>query len=269
MIINEYRFNLLYKLFKFQFISLFVQLFIGVINGFSQGRFSGTFNNPNQLGYYVLLMVGFLFYYADKTNIKSRNIIIGLLFSFALILTSLSNAAIIAWFFMFFFFILSNTESKKIKKRIIIFSITLIILFFIIYFNTDYIQNSNLYQGIINRLGSTQNQIENISEVRGYYRITNYPQYWLFGAGEGLYSRFGSNLEFHSILGNIQVSYGIIGTLLFITILYYILKKNNFRYWYIVASILLYGLAHNGIRNTLFWILLSVLIIKIDDNVNN
>lgn len=102
---------------------------------------------------------------------------------------------------------------------------------------------------------------ENLITDRGYYRITEYPEYWILGAGEGAYlERFGRIMEFHSTLGNIQVSYGIIGLILFLKFLYLALKNNKFRDWYILFCILIYGITHNGIRNSLFWIFLALLV---------
>ena len=82
----------------------------------------------------------------------------------------------------------------------------------------------------------------------------------MFGAGEGANYRFvGHGGEFHSTIGVVQLSYGMIGTLMFILLICISLKTHNFKWWFIIASILTYGLSHNGSRNSMFWILLVLM----------
>ena len=75
---------------------------------------------------------------------------------------------------------------------------------------------------------------------RGYDRLVKYSQYLLFGAGEGDYSRFGYDIEIHSTLGNILMSYGIIGLLLFVTMIILAIQSNKWRDSYIIFFIFLY-----------------------------
>jgi hypothetical protein len=96
-------------------------------------------------------------------------------------------------------------------------------------------------------------------EGRGYDRIWKHPEYWIFGAGEGEYYRFGVGMEFHSTLGNLQVSYGILGLGLFLIMLFLIMRHDRYQNAYIILFLMMYGLTHNGIRNTLLWILLGLL----------
>jgi hypothetical protein len=55
------------------------------------------------------------------------------------------------------------------------------------------------------------------------------------------------------------------------------LYKDAFQSWYIIAFIMAYGLTHNGIRNSFFWILLALIAVNryiyVEmnqiDNINN
>ena len=130
----------------------------------------------------------------------------------------------------------------------------------VIYNTTQIIQNNSLINSVQRRIQNIGKDSDDNLEGRGYYRIYEYPEYWLFGAGEGEYSRFRyGEIEFHSTLGNIQVSYGLVGILLFINLMRLALKNDRYRSWYILFMIMLYGLTHNGIRNSLFWILLALM----------
>jgi hypothetical protein len=94
--------------------------------------------------------------------------------------------------------------------------------------------------------------------MRGYDRIVNHPEFWFFGAGEGSFQRFESVLggEIHSSWGTIFFSYGLIGTLLFLLFFLNVFKyKKNFFYF---MPIFFYGLTHQGLRSTQFWILLFI-----------
>src|SRR2546422_1043712 len=73
----------------------------------------------------------------------------------------------------------------------------------------------SLEERVLKRLAS-QGKEESM-EMRGYDRMTNHPQYLLFGAGEGAYYRFQSAWprELHSSYGTLLFCYGIFGTALF------------------------------------------------------
>lgn len=241
-------------------ISLIIQLFIYVISGgFSGGRMVGGFNNPNQLGYYSLLSLSILLFASKKIEIRIRGFILGILLSTILCFSSLSKAAILSYIGMFIFYLLSNNKNKKMERIFIVILFVIIINF--VYQYTDFIQNNDLYLAVQKRITSIGMDSDDSLEGRGYYRITEYPQYWIFGAGEGEYSRFrNQSMEFHSTLGNIQVSYGLIGMILFLRLLFIALKNDGYKNWYVLLFILVYGLTHNGIRNSLFWIILALMV---------
>lgn len=238
--------------------SLLIQFVMFITSGgYSGGRYSGTFNNPNQLGYYAILVTALILITITKSEKVSLKPFIGILISFILVIVSLSNAAIISWFIMLFCYVFFEKSNKKFRKKLFIISLITLIIGYFIYINFGIIQNNALYEALVGRLSTTQNKIEAVGDVRGYNRILGYPEYWLLGAGEGAYFRFGGNLELHSTLGNIQISYGIIGIIIFLRLLYVCLKSIKFRYWYIILAVMVYGMTHNGIRDSIFWILLA------------
>ncbi|MDR0138856.1 hypothetical protein RFW18_13960 [Metabacillus idriensis] len=241
-------------------VSVFLQIFMFFLGGgFIGGRMTAGFNNPNQLGYYALLVASLLIFTSRKT-VKSELVVLGIISSLTLAAVSLSKAAIISISGFIIISLFTKNENKIFKRNFIIYFILIAIVTGYIYQTTTFIQNNQLVLSVQNRINSIGNDSDDSLEGRGYYRITEFPEYWIFGAGEGGYKRFGPlGNEFHSTLGNIQVSYGIIGVFLFLRFVFLALKNDNFRSWYIITFILIFGVTHNGIRNTVFWILLALI----------
>lgn len=243
-------------------ISVLSQTIIFFINGgFTGGRMVGSFNNPNQLGYYALLTTSILIILSKKLEIKPLWFILTYFSNAALIIASLSSSTLAAYLFLTVIFIFTKIKNKKIKKRFVLTLVLIFILIFIIKQRTDFFETSLMIEGLKTRSTTIESKTSGIVEDRGYNRIIEYPEYWMFGAGEGAYiQRFGKSMEFHSLLGNIQVSYGIIGLVLFIRLLYLTIKKEFLNKWYILTTVMFYGITHNGIRSGLLWILLSLLL---------
>src|SRR5690606_25026545 len=76
---------------------------------------------------------------------------------------------------------------------------------------------------------------------RGYERLWEYPQYLIYGAGEGAHWRFmdvlyaersiGGGREIHSGLASVLFSYGIFGFALFAGFIYAIFRKAQPLLW--------------------------------------
>ena len=161
--------------------------------------------------------------------------IVGILSSMILVFASLSKAAILSFIGLLFFFFASKSQNKKFKRKLIVIVAIIFLMVGVIDDATSIIRDNSLINSVYSRIQGIGDDSDDSLEGRGYYRINEYPQYWLFGAGEGEYSRFRhQRMEFHSTLGNIQVSYGIVGSLLFIIFMLAALKNNSYRDWYIL-----------------------------------
>ncbi len=257
----DYDYKVIEVTYMATLISLIVQIIMYLVGGgFSGGRVVAGFNNPNQLGYYGLVTFALLILSSRRIKVKGRWFVLGICISAILCFSSLSKAAMLSYMGMSCFYIFSNNKNKKLKRNInIIIILSVIILYFIYQFNRELIISNGLYISVERRINSIGMDGDDNLEGRGYYRITEYPQYWIFGAGEGEYYRFNQAMEFHSTLGNIQVSYGLVGLSLFLGFIIIALQKDRFRSWYLIGFILIYGLTHNGIRNSLFWILIALI----------
>jgi hypothetical protein len=97
--------------------------------------------------------------------------------------------------------------------------------------------------------------------TRGYDRIVNYPEHVLFGAGEGAYERFRSELyasELHSSYGTLLFCYGIPGTALFTLVLWLFCRHDPWTALFVIPA-LVHGMGHQGLRFAFFWATLAFL----------
>ena len=248
-------------IFSSTVLSVGIQITSFILSGgFTGIRQIGNFNNPNQLGYFGILSLCILIFVGNRILLNRFVYFFSLFFASVLTLASLSKAAIVSLFVLFLTFFVSRSSNKKLKTGLFILILVFMVLFFILEeFAIFSFLDIPLVKSVNSRLEAIGQDSDDSLEGRGYYRILYYPNYWIFGAGEGEYPRFGSKgMEFHSTLGNIQVSYGIIGLVLFAIILRLALKMSNRQEAYLLFVLLLYGLTHNGVRNTLLWILIAL-----------
>lgn len=255
----KYRAHVFKVIFYAVLLSVFLQVLLVPTIGARVGiRTIGFFNNPNQLGYYSLLSCALLLFMSDRLRVNHWLLVLGVLSSTLLCLLSLSSGAILAFFGMLFYFVLLHKKDRKFQKKVWTFLLILLAATSVLgsmYVGT--ITSSVLYRNVFFRL-STMGQSADDSLAGRFYNRLGYPEYWAFGAGEGAYFRFGSGVEFHSTLGNLQVSYGIVGLGMFLALLYIAMKRSRWQAAYLVFWILFYGLTHNGIRSTFLWIIIGL-----------
>lgn len=253
--------NRIYKYIYYAVVvSVIIQFALILIN-INPGIYRRTnfFNNPNQLGYFGLLSLSIIFYLVNKIKLNLYLFYFVLAASIILIIVSLSKAAIVSSLVMCICFIYF---SKKNIKLFFVSLFLIILLLIVLIFNLGLIVETDLFKTVGERIYTIGQQNDDSLAGRGYDRIWNYPRYLLFGAGEGMFSRFKSQIggrEIHSTIGNLFFSYGIIGLAIFALIMFQVIYKNDFACIYILFPIFLYGLTHNGIRHTFFWFLISLI----------
>lgn len=216
-------------------------------------RSIGSFNNPNQLGYYSVVSFSIFSIIAKDFKLNFFFEIFMVFIFLFIVALSLSKAALVAILFniIFVFF-------KNIKYTLLLF-VCFLAVFFITNISNPFVMRLD------SRIRTFGVQQDDSLIGRAYDRIWENPEYLFFGAGEGLNKRFSQNgigKEIHSSFGAIFFSYGILGLILFLSFLYLIYKNTVKEYFVFLLPSFLYGITHQGLRFTLFWILLSVLVIK-------
>lgn len=237
-----------------------------LLNRSTSIRHTGFFNNPNQLGYFALILLSCVFLFEDQFSLTKKLIIIGITVFATLI--SLSKAAIIGIGGLAFFYTLLGNNERSVRKTV--FQIAFIVLicalaYWIIFSDSRFVLNSSLLRPLRNRiLNISRENDSSLSDGRGYARVFELGIHFMWGMGEGAYRRFHSlsGLEVHSTYINLLVSYGLIGMVAYVYILLkpLVAGRNTWKNLACMSGVLLYFMAHNGVRNTLFWIILAAVL---------
>jgi hypothetical protein len=223
-------------------------------------------NNPNQLGYYGLLSLCIVLAIQERVRIRhdllSCGVVYWVLIAGALVvIASLSKAAIISTILLFICFAFKKMLKNRRRWTVLNVNILILLVVCLLVVKIAHVENSFVGSAVA-RLGSIGSEPDDSLAGRGYDRIWNNPEYLIFGAGEGGYERFESRIrgsEIHSTFGNILVSYGFVGFVAFTWLVFVGIRERGLTSYYPLFCALLYGLVHNGIRHTFFWVLLAII----------
>lgn len=238
-------------------LSAALEMFIVVTGVGSEGRVTGSFNNPNQMGYWAILNLSSWL----MINRTARHGLIDLFVfvsSAYVIVISTSRAAIggllILVLCMLFFY--------RIDKKVAIAAVFLASLLFLINpamiekLTSPFLDLSSRLEVRVEQKGYTDS-----AGGRGYDWITTYPQYAFLGSGEGQLDRFqvpNGPREIHSTFGSLLFSYGVVGVIFFLGIIAAVFRHADMRAWMLLAPSMFYGLTHNGLRFSLLWVFLAL-----------
>jgi hypothetical protein len=256
------------RFLRFLFITFFLSLFcvflIAVLNLdyiFSKEiswRRSVTFNNPNQLGYWSLIVISLISilykFKIAKSKMDHAILFLSIVMAFYISMISLSKASSISILLLIVFL---SLRKIKLLVMVVVFAYSSLIFFG----NTD----DNFIGKYFKRIGSVGEANDDSLEGRNYDRITKYPEYIFFGAGEGAISqRFDKDNEIHSTFGTILFSYGLFGLFSFSYFLFEVYKKQKFNFLFLMMPMLAYSLTHMGLRFSFFWLSLGVFVLLTD-----
>ena len=210
-------------------ICLTTQLFVfitGIGRNYSSLRYQGSFNDPNQFGFFVLCCFFMLF--LCYLHFGKRPHILWLLVTGFLVVLSSSRGMMLTFaVFLFLAVIYPFLSTKSIVERVVFILLFAIILVFLFVFG-DVV--SAILQGALGwrRLAYVFGRIQDTASVssgtggrlyklladRQLVRIIRAPYYFLFGCGEGYFDRFlissGQNNEIHCSMIALCYYYGII-----------------------------------------------------------
>jgi len=173
-----------------------------------------------------------------------------------LILLTMSRSASVGFLMLTLGLIFS--QKGDLNKRIFVFIGTLVFFGSLSYF----LYNLGVFDSIALRFIEGLDQRDSQVEGRGLFSFLDYPQYLIFGAGQGahwLYNPTGN--EIHSTWLGILFYYGIIGISLFLIFLYQIFKKLSLSNKMILLGPMLYGFTTYSARTIIFWFLLAAFLL--------
>ena len=230
-------------------------------------RVSGTFNNPNQLGFFALLGQSVLWVCNTvgqsprSTRAIRRHLLLegfGWVATLLIVLASASLGAFVGVSVL----LLANLVVRWRAASWITVGVAAALLFggFTATASGQFESVQDRYDRFEYRTGGTA---EGLLAERGYDRIGSYPHHILLGAGEGEFNRFGSTGftgELHSSPGTLLFSYGVLGLGLFALFLSRAVRNAGWRASLPLLPILIYTLTHNGLRFRLWWVFLGLLV---------
>lgn len=240
-------------------LAIVFQVFWVLLVPEGRARASGTFNGTNQLAYWCLLCLINLTLLRNgrRFSLIDYACIGALLFLQTL---ALSKAALVSSGIVLLLLPLMR-QFTQAGRYFLMLALLFIVCFLII--NPAPLLSlperfSNI-ENAVQRLENIGQDSDDSLEGRGYIRIAQFPEYALLGAGEGAYSRFSpSGKELHSGIATIIFSYGMLGTLSFAGFLAAVLWRQPWTNIALVGCVMLYGLTHQNIRFTEFWICLAL-----------
>lgn len=231
-------------------------LYLAHLLGFGEykfgNRFNGFFNDPNQMAFWCLCTFATFFYLYDG---KSK-ILFSLMFLVLslLIFVTQSRSALIGLFFCLASLVLSVIFVNKRQVGVADVILSLFLLLVIICF-AFYLLQTEYFHIIWDRFSSTN--FFQQSDIRGYNRLLEYPNYLLFGSGQGSDYRFGSTHEIHSTWAGVIFYYGVVGFFLFFLFLWKIFAKLELPEKVMFLAPLAYSFSTYGARTPIFWVFLA------------
>ena len=257
------------KLFLLGTVLSMIVAVVGVALQYTgEDRATGTFNNPNQLGYFCILTLTIVTFFAKELKPVVR---IPLIVScIVLSLLSLSKASIVSVAILLFAYFINSRDrvgGAKLLSILISIVVVAVLIYVIMYADWEFLNSQPLIISLRQRLGAiTTENDSSLATGRGYDRIKEIGAWIFTGAGEGMNDRFVTmkGKEVHSLYASFLVSYGVIG----ISMLSWIIgaaiftKKRFARSLLCFSGVLAYCVTHNGIRSTTLWALLTMLLIE-------
>lgn len=234
----------------------------------SGSRALGFFNNPNQLGYFAVLAFSFIILCEEQI---SKGLFYGMLVLATWeTIASGSKAAVIALFVMYALYVFYANRQHSARRLIGQMLLVLVLglgLYVLLYSDFSVITGNHTVAFVRRRLlRMSQENDSALGSGRGYDRIRELGVHVLWGVGEGAYDRFTvmQGKESHSSYVTLLVSYGLIGAVgYFVFFLQCVWHRGQrMKNLFLISGVLLYGVTHNGLRNTLLWMLLAVLLLE-------
>lgn len=226
-------------------------------------RYMGTFTDPNQLGFYVFIILVFV-YLTKHERIDRYLFPISTVVGIFLAIQSKSLSALLGLFVLYVLLILQFVSEKlKLSRVALCVGLVLITSGVGYYFwpSADF-HLENVEYTTVNRIRYKlykviyADGIKDILRERAAEKILNYPEYFLYGAGEGNYERYYPEPvnEIHSSFVNLFFSYGIIPFTLLISWFKKRLRRLNAVSWITFTAILVESMFLVNYRQALFWI---------------
>jgi len=260
--------ELFYKTIKIALILAAISFVIQYLMFYDPDRLRQRlgFNNPNQPGYFALCLIStsLVLLYRRKISVTlfySIGVVLAYMLMLGLSMTAFS--ALLLGLGLSIVLIFRSSPKAIIIAFLILPGVGLLA--------ANYIGTNQTFVNAFQRI-MTQDRLEgkldDVAVRRGYARIMEMPHLAIFGAGESGRDRFDPRhrQEIHSSAGTILFSYGLFGLFVYLYWHAYALFRGGIICFLILMLPFIYSLAHQGLRTTVFWILLATVMIAAFEN---
>ena len=269
--------NVLKNIYKITQINLVIQLLIyisGIGRYYDAFRYMGTFNDPNQFGYFIVLSAAYMYVIEDILKTRKRAIIIYFI-SLILILASASTGMLMAMTILFILHMVREIKPiigwiSKNSGKFLIGMICVVTIILGLISNVDIrntmittleqtIQNSSIADRLIGKINKAESSDSSLIEERGIDKLIKYPQYLIYGSGKGYFERFteaAHQLEVHSTLPGIWLYYGIVPLIILLIWIYKSIKKVKLKYMIPYIALFVESFTLYNQRQLLLWIII-------------
>lgn len=224
-------------------------------------RYQGTFNDPNQYGFFVIstfLMLALLM----KVSEKKKLTLFWYIITFFLIVPCASTSMVFALFVYIIFHVLFSDDVSPASKMmrivlvLIVFIIMLMIINGVIRLRPS-IEDSIIYHRVLGKLQGMRDGSNTFTDDRNLNIILEHPLYILWGGGESLYSRFGHGGEIHSTVFAILWCNGIIPFGYLVSWIKEKVKSIHKSVWCAYLALLMESFTLVNHRQPMFWMLIT------------
>ena len=269
--------NVLKNIYKITQINLVIQLLIyisGIGRYYDAFRYMGTFNDPNQFGYFIVLSAAYMYVIEDILKIRKRAIVMYFI-SLILIIASASTGMLMAMTILLVLHIVREIKPiigwiSKNSGKFLIGMICVVTIILGLISNVDIrntmittveqtIQNSSIADRLMGKINKAESSDSSLIEERGIDKLIKYPQYLIYGSGQGYFERFteaAHQLEVHSTLPGIWLYYGIVPLIILLIWVYKSIKKVKLKYMIPYIALFVESFTLYNQRQLLLWIII-------------
>lgn len=238
-------------------------------------RYLGTFNDPNQLAFYMFALI-LVMYLIERIDGTRYRLIVLDYAAFVFILYQTASTGILSGFITFgvsYVLIMASSlvfEGDKRKRRRTLRALAVVVCLFVAFmvFNKpimEFLSKSEMFSRLLGKenltVSATNSSSSGVSiwQERNIDKLYLYPQYIIYGAGQGYFMRFWrshTSGEIHSTFLSILFCYGMFPTIMFIYWIWKNVKKTSIYYIPVFLGLLVEGLTLLNQRQPLFWLIL-------------
>lgn len=247
-------------------VSLIMNVLIylsGLGRWFGSVRYMGTFNDPNQYGVFVFFSMLCIYFI---NTISGKRTIPWIVIGIALILPSASTGNMIgSVVFVASMLCMQARKLTPIKAVVFVAAVLAGSLYLIgviagLIQLPSFITSSYMFERILQKISKISSfnsgvQTGSLLSDRGWRRIFQFPEYLLFGSGEGYYERFGTTLEVHSSILGPLFYYGIFPFSIYTSWTVSKIRKIDRRLWCVYFGLFSEAFFLINTRQPLFWML--------------